>query len=268
MDTRRKELGEFLRVLRQRCAPEAHGFPVGSRRRTPGLRREEVAQLAGISPTWYTWIEQGRDVQVSHEVLERLSQALHLTASERSYLFDMAGRSEPQETGHANENDRASNALLELLDEFRMPAYILGGYWDMLGWNAPAAALFSGWLDQTTPDALPPPNLLRFVFLAPQARQLVVDWESRARRICAEFRADSRSRLDDPDLQRLIGELQQGSPEFDRYWKQHDVLERQGGERSFRHPQQGLISYRQFTLSPVGQEYLKLVVLKPLGLTG
>lgn len=266
MDTRRKELGEFLCALRQRCAPEAFGFPAGSRRRTPGLRREEVAQLAGISPTWYTWIEQGRDVQVSHEVLERLAQALRLTGPERSYLFDMAGRSDPHGVERADEDDSAPEALIELLAEFRMPAYILGRYWDVLAWNPPAAALFTGWLDQATPGALPLPNLLRFVFLDPQARQLVVDWESRARRICAEFRADCRSRLEEPGLQRLIAELQQSSPEseFARYWKLHDVLERQGGERGFRHPRRGLVSYRQFTLSPVGQEHLKLVVLKPL----
>lgn len=267
MDTRRKELGEFLRVLRQRCAPEAHGFPLGSRRRTPGLRREEVAQLAGISPTWYTWIEQGRDVQVSHDVLERIAQALRLTGPERSYLFDVAGRSGNDPHGPermAEEDDSAPDALVELLDEFRMPAYILGRYWDMLAWNPPAAALFTGWLDQIPADEASPPNLLRFVFLDPQARQLVVDWESRARRICAEFRADSRSRLEEPALQRLIAELQQGSAEFARYWKLHDVLERQGGERSFRHPRRGLVSYRQFTLLPVEQEHLKLVVLKPL----
>ena len=270
MDTRRKELGEFLRALRQRCAPEAFGFPAGSRRRTPGLRREEVAQLADISPTWYTWIEQGRDVQVSHEVLERLAQALRLTGPERSYLFDMAGRGETHGHGMApvdgdeGETGKAPAALVELLDEFRMPAYILGRYWDVLAWNPAAASLFSGWLDQFSPGMQPAPNLLRFVFLEAQARQLVVDWETRARRLCAEFRADCRSRLEEPGLQQLIEELQQGSVEFARYWKLHDVLERQGGERSFHQTALGLTHYQQFTLTPVGQEHLKLVVLKPL----
>jgi len=103
MDTRRKELGEFLQALRQRSAPEAFGFPSGSRRRTQGLRREEAAQLAGISPTWYTWIEQGRDVSVSAEVLDRLAQSLRLTATERVYLFDMAGRRDSQ--GHVAADD-------------------------------------------------------------------------------------------------------------------------------------------------------------------
>lgn len=259
LQTRRHELGDFLRVLRQRSAPEAFGFPVGSRRRTQGLRREEVAQLAGISATWYTWMEQGRDVQVSSDVLERLAQALRLTVTERNYLFDLAGRSLPALSLPAE--DDVSPALLELLGEFRMPAYLLGHTWDMLAWNAAASELFSGWLDQPEKN---PANLLRFVFLEPLARDLVVDWENRARRICAEFRADSRNQLADMALQHLISELQRGSPEFARYWKLHDVLERQGGERSFQHPRQGLLTYQQFTFQPVEQELIKLVLLKPV----
>lgn len=262
MDTRRKELGEFLQALRQRCAPEAFGFPGGSRRRTQGLRREEVAQLAGISPTWYTWIEQARDVKVSPDVLDRLAQAIRLTATERAYLFEMAGRRDPR--GAAAEDDSAPQALVGLLADFEFPAYIMGRYWDMLAWNDRAAELFSGWLDQPRGSGEPTPNLLRFVFLSPPARSFVVDWESRARRICAEFRADSRTRLEDPLLQRLVDELMQASPEFSRFWKQHDVLERQGGQRGFNHPRRGLVSYQQFTLRPVEQEHLKLVLLKPI----
>lgn len=265
MDTRRKELGEFLQALRQRSAPEAFGFPAGSRRRTQGLRREEAAQLAGISPTWYTWIEQGRDVSVSAEVLDRLAQALRLTATERTYLFDMAGRRDPQ--GLAVADDDAPEALSGLLADIHIPAYIMGRTWDLLAWNSQAADLFAGWLDQPNQpreEGRLAPNLLRFVFLSSLARSFVVDWETRARRLCAEFRADSRTRLEEPALQHLVEELKQGSPEFSRYWKQHDVLERQGGLRSFNHPLWGLVSYQQFTLRPVEQEHLKLVLLKPL----
>lgn len=261
MDTRRKELGEFLQALRQRCAPEAFGFPLGSRRRTRGLRREELAQLAAISPTWYTWIEQGRDVKVSPDVLDRLAKAIRLTATERAYLFEMAGRRDPQ--GPGTEDDSAPEALVGLLNDFGFPAYVMGRYWDMLAWNIEATELFSGWLDQPVGSG-EPPNLLRFVFLMPQARGFVVDWESRARRICAEFRADCRSRLEEPALQRLVDELIQASPEFSRFWKQHDVLERQGGARGFNHPRRGVVAYQQFTLRPVEQEHLKLVLLKPV----
>ena len=261
MDTRRKELGEFLQALRSRGDPAASGFPSGKRRRTQGLRREEVAQLAGISPTWYTWIEQGRQINVSAEVLDRLAQTLRLNRSERTYLFEMAGRHDPH-AAHAEE-DSAPAALTGLLADITIPAYIMGRSWDLLAWNRPAAKLFTGWLDQPVSASAQLPNLLRFVFLMPQARHFVVDWETRARRIAAEFRADCRSRLEEPALQRLVKELTQASPDFARYWKQHDVMERHGGERAFNHPQRGLIHYQQVTLRPVEHEQLKLVLLKP-----
>lgn len=263
MDSRRQELAEFLQALRQRSAPAAFGFPEGSRRRTQGLRREEVAQLAGISATWYTWIEQGREVNMSAETLDRLAQALRLSRSERSYLFDLAGRRDPYSGGA--EEDVAPDTLVGMLPHIDIPAYIMGRYWDMLAWNRPAAELFSGWLDQPAVEAAAPPNLLRYVFLHPQARQLVVDWELRARRLVAEFRADCRSRLEEPALQKLVAELSQGSTEFDRCWKLHDVLERQGGLREFQHPRHGLLRYQQVTLRPVELEQLKLVMLQPAG---
>lgn len=261
MDKRRKELGEFLQVLRSRQAPEAFGFPSGSRRRAQGLRREEVAQLAGISPTWYTWIEQGREVNVSADVLSRLAQVLRLTRGERAYVFELAGRRDP--LGAAPEEDAASDLLTAMLGDIGIPAYIMGRTWDMLAWNKAAAALFTGWLDKPTKPHEPPRNLLRFVFLRPQTRKFLVDWETRARRITAEFRADCRTRLDEPALVRLIEELKKGSPEFSRFWKQHDVLERQGGQRAFNHPRLGQVTYQQVTLRPVDQEHLKLVLLEP-----
>lgn len=269
-ETRRGELGGFLRALRSRSTPESFGFPAGQRRRTQGLRREEVAQLAAISPTWYTWIEQGREVMVSPDVLDRLARALRMTATERVYLFEMAGRRDPGALG--SEEDAIPEGLVSLLSDMPIPAYLMGRYWDMLAWNAAASELFCGWLDQAPPAVgsvelgEPPPNLLRFVFLRPESREFVVDWASRAKRLCAEFRADCRSRLEEPRLQWLVEELKQGSPEFALFWKQHDVLERQGGERSFRHPYRGLVSYRQLTLRPVEMEHLKLVLLKPEGM--
>ncbi|NOT15896.1 MAG: helix-turn-helix domain-containing protein [Methylotenera sp.] len=259
MDTRRKELAEFLQALRQRGAPEEFGFPAGARRRTQGLRREEVAQLAGISATWYTWIEQGREVNVSAEALERLATALKLSKSERTYLFDMADRRDPQ--AHMLEADTAPDTLMNMLASIQIPAYIMGRTWDILAWNQPASDLFTGWLDNASNDSRP--NLLRFVFQHPSAKQFVVDWEMRARRLVAEFRADCRSRLEEPELKRLVNELSQASPEFERFWKQHDVLERQGGQRKFMHSKHGLISYSQVTLRPVEQEQLKLVLLEP-----
>ena len=259
MDSRRKELGEFLLALRQRGTPEEFGFPSGIRRRIKGLRREEVAQLAGISATWYTWIEQGREVNVSSDALDRLAQALKLSRTERAYLFDMADRRDPR--ANAAEEDALPETLVSILSNINIPAYIMGRTWDLLAWNKPAQTLFSSWLDKPVQDV--PPNLLRFVFTHPDAKQFVVNWEVRARRLVAEFRADCRSRLEEPELQRLVSELSQASPDFERFWKQHDVLERQGGPREFNHPQLGIIGYHQVTLRPVEQEQLKLVLLQP-----
>ena len=258
---RRKELGTFLQVIRSRNEPADFGFAAGNRRRTAGLRREEVAQLVGISPTWYTWIEQGREVNVSAEALARLATVLRLTRSERAYLFEMADRRDPLVS--RSESDEVPAVLAGLLDDIRVPAYLMGRYWDVLGWNTAAAELFTGWLDEAKSTNEPPPNMLRFVFLQPATRTFLVDWEVRARRIAAEFRADCRTRLDEPALLRLVEELSTASPEFSLFWKQHDVLERQGGERGFQHPRRGLIHYQQITLRPVEQEHIKLVMLKP-----
>ena len=259
MDTRRKELAEFLQALRQRGIPEEFGFPAGARRRTQGLRREEVAQLSGISATWYTWIEQGRNVNVSAEALERLATALKLSKSERTYLFGMADRRDPQ--AHMLESDTAPDTLVRMLDSIQIPAYIMGRTWDVLAWNQAASELFVDWLEKPIIDTHP--NLLRFVFQHPSAKQFVVDWEMRARRVVAEFRADCRSHLEEPELKKLVLDLAKASPDFEGFWKQHDVLERQGGQRKFMHPKHGLISYQQVTLRPVELEQLKLVLLQP-----
>ena len=259
IDKRRVELGEFLQAIRKRGTPEQFGFPAGIRRRTKGLRREEVAQLAGISATWYTWIEQGRDVNMSADALIRLAQALKLTRTERAYLFDLAGRRDPQ--GHIQEEDLASNTLTSLLKNIHVPAYILGRTWNILAWNTQAQTLFGDWLLQEA-DTIAP-NLLRLVFTHPQAKEFVINWETRSKRLVAEFRADCRSRLEEPELQSLVAELTKASAQFDQFWKQHDVLERQGGLREFNHTTQGLLTYQQVTMHPVDQEQLKLVMLSP-----
>ena len=173
----------------------------------------------------------------------------------------MADRRDPQES--MPENDNPPSALVELLDDIGAPAYLMGRYWDILGWNKAAAELFTGWLDVPRCENEAPPNMLRFVFLTPQARDFLIDWEVRARRITAEFRADCRNRLDEPAMQRLVEELSAGSAEFTRFWKLHDVLERQGGERGFQHPARGEIHYQQVTLFPGEHEHIKFVMLKP-----
>lgn len=253
-DEQRRELGDFLRAQRERLAPAAIGLPAGTRRRTPGLRREEVAQLCGLSTTWYTWIEQGRDVSASPEALARLAGVLRLSRAERAYLFELAGRRDPEPGGSAGEPVPPS--VLACVEAIAAPAYILDRSWTARSFNRPAERLFVGWLDQPGER-----NLLRFIFGAPGARSLICDWEVRARRVAAEFRAAASAHLDEPPIRTLIAELRQESPEFARFWVQHGVLEREGGERTFNHPTDGFLRYQQVTFDLASRPDLTMTML-------
>jgi transcriptional regulator with XRE-family HTH domain len=245
-------LGAFLRALRERRQPADFGLPPGMRRRTPGLRREEAAQLCGISPTWLTWLEQGRADAASTPTLVAIATGLRLSTAERHYLFELAARSDP-DPHPQTAADR--QALQPLVDTISTPAYVLDRHWDALAWNAPAARLLADWLG--TPQ---PGNLLRYVFLHPAARTLIIDWPQRCHRLVAEFRADCASRLDDPVNIALVEQLSAASADFRAVWAAQQVLEREGGRRAFALPE-GLCTYRQFTLRPALDPELKLVML-------
>jgi transcriptional regulator with XRE-family HTH domain len=251
----RRELGDFVRAQREKLTLEAAGLTGGARRRTPGLRREEVAQLCGLSATWYTWIEQGRDVSVSPAALARLASTLRLGRAERAYLFELAGKRDPD--GGGSETDEMPPAVLACVETIGSPAYVLDRTWTVRGWNAKAQRLFVGWLDGPESDR----NLMRFIFLEPAARSLICGWEERARRVAAEFRAACSAHLNDPSLRALIEELRHRSPEFARFWDQHGVLGREGGERTFNHPEDGFLRYEQVTFNLASQPDLKLTVL-------
>ncbi|MCW5736069.1 MAG: helix-turn-helix domain-containing protein [Enhydrobacter sp.] len=252
-ENRAVSLGAFLRAMRERQEPADHGLPRGSRRRTPGLRREEVAQLCGLSVTWCTWIEQGRDVSVSAQALARLARGLRLSRAERSYLFELAGKHDPDRWGSV---DQPSDAMLACVDAINGPAYVLDRNWTALRWNARASRLFAGWL-----DAGGERNLLRYVFLRRQSRSLIVDWDSRAHRVVAEFRAATTGRVGDPELRSLVDELSVKSADFSRLWSAHGVLAREGGERTFRHPVDGVLHYRQVSMSFAGWPDYRLTML-------
>ncbi|HEY4067128.1 MAG TPA: helix-turn-helix transcriptional regulator [Burkholderiaceae bacterium] len=253
-------LGEFVRSHRERLSPEQVGLPRGVRRRAVGLRREEVAALCGISPTWLTWIEQGRASSLSSATLARLAEALVMTPAERAYLFDLAALRDP-EAGADAADALASEALQALLKtavgQIRSPAYVIDRAWDAVAWNRPAAVLFDAWLGKAAVER----NLLRYTFLDPGARRFIDDWPERARRLVAEFRADRSASLQEPATRTQIEALRRESADFDRLWRQQDVLEREGGERVFEHPQQGRVSHRQLTLRVANAPQLKLVML-------
>ncbi|MDB5787783.1 helix-turn-helix transcriptional regulator [Caballeronia mineralivorans] len=249
-----RALGDFIRAHRERLSPMAVGLPPGPRRRTPGLRREEVAQLCGVSPTWYTWIEQGRPVSASADALARIAVALQLSRAERAYLFELAAQRDPAEPDPAAQD--APAALLKSVELIDAPAYVLDRQWNALRWNAQASALFAGWL-----DGVQDRNLLAFTFTAPGAQSLIVDWETRARRLVAEFRADSIRHLNDAPTRALIDSLSAASDAFARFWASQDVGEREGGAREFNHPTRGRLVFDQITFKPAHREDLKLVIL-------
>ncbi|MGY6275275.1 helix-turn-helix transcriptional regulator [Methylomonas sp. MgM2] len=246
-------LGAFIRAHRERLPPKTSG-----RRRTPGWRREELAEAALVSITWITWLEQGRDVAASPAALSRLADALRLTPAERASLFDLAGKRDP--LAAAEPQTELPFDLLALPRHFSGPAYLLDAGWTARAWNAAAAELFVGWLDAESRER----NLLRFVFLEPGAKKLLADWPERAQRLAAEFRADFSRRPTDAALQALIDALSSGSPDFVHFWQEQAVLHREGGERRFHHPQRGVLRFMQTTLLVAAQPDCKLVCLLPL----
>jgi transcriptional regulator with XRE-family HTH domain len=251
-------LGQFLRARREAATADASLGEGRGRRRTPGLRREEVAQRAGISTTWYTWLEQGRDVALSADALARLADGLELSAAERGYLFELARRRDP--TPHGADTDGVpTHELLRTIAALPMPAYLLDRHWRRRAWNTHAAELFATWAESGED------NLLRFVFLVPAARSLITDWNDRAQRVVAEFRADTALHPDDAQLTALLEALRRESPAFERYWHAQGVLSREGGQRIFDHARLGRVAYTQVTLLPAGHADCKLVLLLPDG---
>lgn len=253
-DERRKLLGQFVRSHRERMVPDV----AVRRRRTPGLRREELAARAGIGVTWCAWIEQGREISVSSATLARLAAALALTPAERAYLFELAGRRDPaapQSTPIA----QAPDAVSALVEALPYPAYGLDRVWNACCWNGAAEDLFAGWLGDGCPR-----NLLRYTFTASSARTLLPDWEQRARRLLAEFRADCARILQTAELDDLVRQLREESALFAQEWERQTVMAREGGLRTFVHPRDGLLGYVQHTFSPTERPDYKLVVLMPL----
>lgn len=214
----RRELADFLRTRREKLKPEQVGMTQGARRRTPGLRREEVAELAGVGTTWYTWLEQARDIQPSAEVLRRLGAALQLSPAEVRHMFSLAGKAAPQEGDSSNET--VSESMTRFLQQsLQVPAILLGGRWDILAMNELASKEFQH------ANSLPENrrNWLYYVFCSGKTRAKVQGWEQNARRLLAEFRASVSDSLDNPWVQEVVEILKTESEEFAKWWREHDV---------------------------------------------
>ncbi|MEV0322720.1 helix-turn-helix domain-containing protein [Streptomyces sp. NPDC050658] len=241
----RAELSEFLRTRRARLQPEDVGLPnFGRHRRVPGLRREELAQLAGVSVAYYTRLEQGNGRNVSGEVLDAIARALRLTDAEHAHLTHLA-KPKQHKKKRAARAQQLRPALRQLMDAMDgVPAYAVGRRSDILGWNRMAAALFGDW------GALPPEerNWARICFLHPASRELFVDWEQKATDIVAFLRMDAGCYPNDPQLSALVGELSVKSEEFRGLWATHDVKEKGHGVKRMRHPLVGDLTLHFETL--------------------
>ncbi|MDJ0385731.1 helix-turn-helix transcriptional regulator [Streptomyces sp. G-G2] len=243
----RTELGEFLRSCRARLLPEDVGLPdYGRHRRVPGLRREELAQLAGVSVAYYTRLEQGQGQNVSAEVLDALARALRLDDTQYTHLTHLAqpkARKRRQSQSHRPEKVRPE--LLTMLDALDgVPAYIVGRRQDVVGWNRMARAVFGDF------GALPPQerNLVRLVFLDPAAAELYGDWECRACEVVSNLRLYAGQYPDDPQLSALVGELSVKNAEFRQLWAEHTVANKAHGAKQLRHPLVGALTLSFETL--------------------
>ena len=255
----RQELGAFLRARRAELRPADVGLPQGvNHRRTPGLRREELSQLAGISVSWYTRLEQGKDVQLSAKAVARLAEALQLTAAQREYVVTLA-RGDPLGVEPAR-TEMVSATLRDLLNaQGGNPAYLIDARLNLLAWNQAASSVF-GFSDE--PAAGPPEehNLLWLIFTH-DARTWMVDWERHAKLLLAQFRDASRHVVNDPWFGRFVERLKERSPEFTAWWSRYDVERVQGTEKVIDHPAVGQIALRQTVLQVVDASHALYLIL-------
>jgi transcriptional regulator with XRE-family HTH domain len=252
------QLGSFLKNRRAKLDPAAFGFPP-ERRRTPGLRREEVAQRANISPTWYTWLEQGRGGAPSGDVLDRIARALMLTEAEREHLF-LLGIGRPPEAQY-RKNDGVTPRLQRVLATMEpTPALIRTATWDVVAWNRAVAAMLIDY------GSLPPEqrNILRFMFLDPRARAVQYDWDSVARFVVGAFRVDAARAGAAADVEPLVDELCRLSPEFKSMWLDNDIRSHGEAVKHIRHPQLGPIAFEYSAFAVDGRPDLCLVVYNPV----
>lgn len=254
LERRRDALAAFLRQRRETLRPVDVGLPLTGRRRTPGLRREEVATLAGVGLTWYTWLEQGRDINASEEVLLRLSKALKLDDAECCHLFLLAQRRPPPV--EAYQWDQVSPRVQQLMDDLTLrPAYVTNLRWDVIAWNAAAQQLLD--LEQRPRQER---NILHMLFADPALRQRLPQWRDEAPCLLAQFRCDMAATPDDPAMLALVEGLKTVSPDFRRWWASSDLS---GYARGFHEvgDAEGRVQQFDHEMLPVDEHrHLRMVV--------
>jgi transcriptional regulator with XRE-family HTH domain len=251
-------LGEFLRAMRSRTKPESVGISIVGQRRVPGLRREEVAQLASVGIAWYTWLEQGRDVNVSSDVLERLQAALALSPAEREHLFALAHNRPPPNIGF--DGGAISRSSAALLGRMADAAYIANRRWDVLAWNGAAAELFRDLASAQDHQ----PNMMRFLFVSPTLRALHVDWETDARVSLEKFRLDFWRHRNERSFADLVSELGAASGKFRQWWSSPFVHPTGDGVKTFWSKDGKAVEYSYSVLTLSENHSQRLVVFMPL----
>ncbi len=248
---------EFLRRCRSRIKPEDVGLPQHRRARIGGLRREDVAVLASVSVSWYTWLEQGRDIRVSDEVLERLSQTFRLTEDERTYLFSLVQQRPPRAQGERSPT--APPDVVRMLQSMNMPAIAMNLRWDVLAWNELNTAIYRDY------GALPvgERNLLEILLTKPVRHMSATQLEATAQRLCARLRYDYSKCADDPKFDALVRRLSASSPLFSRVWRFPDFTLRAYGLHRFTHARFGSLAFEHTSYVPDGYPGIRVVICNP-----
>lgn len=257
---RLQALSAFLKGQRAKISPESVGLPPGTRRRTPGLRREEVAQLAGVSTTWYTWLEQGRDIQVSSSVLDCVASALQLNADERRYLYSLALESGAEPYTVKHEAVQISPSLQKIITELKYcPVMISDRKCNIVGWNRAAAYVFLDF------DRIPPEerNMIRLLFTRREFQRLAVNWEQFASGFLSMFRSYYGQYVEDEWYDRFLEEMKNGHPEFNRMWEQSQVSYAPEVHLEFRHAKAGKMVYELTSLKVYGADDLRCSIYTP-----
>ncbi len=251
-DASRSEFGDFLRSRREKLTPKAVGLSSGRRRRTPGLRRQEVAELAGIGVDWYIRLEQGRTVSPSVTTIDALARALRLNKIEHAHLRALARNVDRR----AFSRENVPEAFRRLVESLNQPAYVTGRRWDVLAWNAAAAEIFDfGRLADEDR------NILAYVLTDPDARRLFgATWADEARRMVAQFRTTHDLWAGDPAFVALLERLRQRSAEFTTWWEMHDIRTGGAGQKLLNHPERGLLRFEYATFQANDDPALKLAI--------
>jgi transcriptional regulator with XRE-family HTH domain len=260
MDDRpRQELAEFLKTRRARLAPAAVGLPGGHGRRTRGLRREEVAVLAGVGLTWYTWLEQGRDIRVSTPFLENIARALRLDATERAHLFALAQHRPPPHISRISQ-PQALGRVQAILDSIGSPAYAHNSRFDVIGWNGANTRMFGDFA--AVPEA--ERNIVQLMFTRPHYRRTMPNWETDARGLVGRFRLNYGQASGSAEFRSLVQRMTATSAEFRRVWAEHAVSEFGEGVILYRTPERGTLAFRHQTLMPEAAPDLRICVYTPI----